>query len=133
LGCVCLFSWSGWALGLFFEQAFVHFVEEAKIVFYFVTNVDFSLVQMAGVQKEKVTKKGKTNKGGPKGESVKKNDATNTYPFRDLLDLRLMQVGVLMVKAMMVPYLTIRLKRKFKILPHSPPQGGLPIEARFLC
>jgi len=29
-------------------------------------------VQMAGVQKEKVTKKGKTNKGGPKRESVKK-------------------------------------------------------------
>ena len=72
------------------------------------------VVQLAGVQKKKVTKISKTNTRGSKKRKCQKDDATNTYPFRDLLDLRLMQEGVLMVKAMMVPYLTIRLKRKLK-------------------
>ena len=54
-----LFSRSGWALGLFFEQAFVHFAEEAKIMLYFVTNVDF-------FSWEKLC-----NSRGPKGGSYK--------------------------------------------------------------
>ena len=56
---ICRFCRSGWALGLFFEQAFVHFAEEAKIVFYFVTNVDF-------FSWEKLC-----NSRGPKGGSYK--------------------------------------------------------------
>ena len=49
--------------------------------------------------------------GGPKRESVKKTMQlilipmgilTNTFRLRDLLDLRLMQVGVIIVKVKMV-------------------------------
>ena len=58
---------------------------------------------------------------------------TNTYPYRDLLDLRLMQVGVLIVKAMMVSQLNNSIKKKIKNLASLTPHGGLPIEARFLC
>ncbi len=55
-----------------------------------------------GVQKEKVTKISKTNTSVSKMRKCQKDDATNTYPTRDLLDLRLMQVGVLIVKVKMV-------------------------------
>ena len=102
---MCLpFSWSGWALGLF-EQAFVHFVEEAKIVIYFVTNVDFfsweKLCKWRGSKRRKLQKKVNQQRGSKK-RKCQKDDATNTYPSRDLLDLRLMQVGVLIVKVKMV-------------------------------
>ena len=60
------------------------------------------VVHLAGVQKLKVTKISKTNTRGSKRRKCQKDDATNTYPSRDLLDLRLMQVGVLIVKVKMV-------------------------------
>ncbi len=81
----------------------------------------------------KVTKISKTNTRGSKRRKCQKDDATNAYPFRDLLHLRLMQVAVLIVKAMMVPYLNNSIEKKIKNLASLTPHGGLPIEARFLC
>ena len=88
-----------------FEQAFEHFAEEAKIMFYFVTNVDFfsweKLCNSRGPKGGSYKNKQNQHRGS-KRRKCQKDDATNTYPSRDLLELRLMQVGVLIVKVKMV-------------------------------
>ena len=75
---------------------------------------------------------GRSEARGSKKRKCQKDDATNTYPYRDLLDLRLMQVRVLIVKTMMVSQLNNSIKKKIKNLASLTPHGGLPIEARFL-
>ena len=54
-------------------------------------------MQLVGVQKRESFKKITKTKGGPERESVKKATTTSTYPYWDLLDLRFLQVGVLIL------------------------------------
>ena len=74
--------------------------EEAKSCIFYVTMIFFSLrkvVQLVGVQRGESFKKNYHNKRGSRERKCQKKATTNTYPYWDLLDLRFLQVGVLIL------------------------------------